>query len=654
MRKRLSRTNRITVASTRVVEKDGNAGQSIEKRLNSDSSVGWYAPVAPNVLRPAYLISDVLINSHLILSAEGTMSLRVWSGPTTNSTLLLTTGQTITNGLPHTFATKGDTTEVWVEFLGAGSGTISYGFAGTGNAADLSFTDTVNVTVSDVRLFTDTDNNGNIDEAIGGEREFAQYAPGRLILMKGEEDGTMTPGPRAETRFKLMPDALAQSGTVTLSAVEGGNRVEVWNAEQGGAKITLPITYDPPTSAPQTLWVSGVSTGTAVLAASYTFINNVTSSNLTAYTVIPPLSVAPAVSNAYVWCSLPSLGYADGTAFAEELKNQGFNVRWFKDDDGTNTVNFFTCTFSNYLEMANAGAITIISHGDKSEHLAVYAPLTPAGEAACIAWCAGQTGMTVDFVDDPDPDGDSFWFVSVDTAWLETNWRPSLSNNNAITLWSICYSADTSAGTSVKEAAGGRWRSGYELPVDMYEATTVNNAFLGRMNGTISNGILRTAGSAYNDTGVDYHTYIGPAWNDVRLDFDWVTKTDGSVRMDGNPWTTLCPAPLAIAPVYPTSPVTENRKGWGCILLDTLLDNTPLATDAVIKEFGGAVISDTHWLKDTEGNFYGVGFVFDKTLDNSSTTMKAVSDKIRNKGTEGRAMDGNRVQPNKDDKQWSF
>ena len=147
MRKRLSRTNRITVASTRIVEKDGNAGQSIEKRLNSDSSVGWYAPVAPNVLRPAYLISDVLINSHLILSAEGTMSLRIWSGPTTNSTLLITTGQTITNGLPHTFATHGQTTEVWVEFLGAGSGTISYGFAGTGNAEGISFSDTVNVTV---------------------------------------------------------------------------------------------------------------------------------------------------------------------------------------------------------------------------------------------------------------------------------------------------------------------------------------------------------------------------------------------------------------------------------------------------------------------------------------------------------------------------
>jgi len=36
--------------------------------------------------------------------------------------------------------------------------------------------------------------------------------------------------------------------------------------------------------------------------------------------------------------------------------------------------------------------------------------------------------------------------------------------------------------------------------------------------------------------------------------------------------------------------------------------------------------------------------------------MKAVSDKIRNenKNTEGRMMDGNRVQPNEDDREWSY
>ena len=76
----------------------------------------------------------------------------------------------------------------------------------------------------------------------------------------------------------------------------------------------------------------------------------------------------------------------------------------------------------------------------------------------------------------------------------------------------------------------------------------------------------------------------------------------------------------------------------------------------MVKESGGASISDTHWLQDPEGNFYGVEFIFDKTADNSPTTKKAVSDKIKNenKGTEGRKMNANRTQPHIDDKEWSY
>ena len=124
--------------------------------------------------------------------------------------------------------------------------------------------------------------------------------------------------------------------------------------------------------------------------------------------------------------------------------------------------------------------------------------------------------------------------------------------------------------------------------------------------------------------------------------------------MDGDPWTTLCPAPLAINPVYPASAVTEKRKGWGCILLDTALDNTSPANTAVTKVSGGATISGTHWLMNAEGKAHGIGYTFDKTSDNSSTTMKTLSNSIRNHGADGRTMDGDRVQPNADDKQWSF
>ena len=150
MRKRLSRTNRITVASTRVARNvNDDETQSIEARLELMRTNGVdTVKVEREKLVPFYLFSDVLVSGHLILSMESGdgMAACLWSGPTTNSTLLLTTGQTVTNGLPHTFATKGSATQVWLQVLAPGTGSISYGFAGTGNAEGISFTDTLPIT----------------------------------------------------------------------------------------------------------------------------------------------------------------------------------------------------------------------------------------------------------------------------------------------------------------------------------------------------------------------------------------------------------------------------------------------------------------------------------------------------------------------------
>ena len=124
--------------------------------------------------------------------------------------------------------------------------------------------------------------------------------------------------------------------------------------------------------------------------------------------------------------------------------------------------------------------------------------------------------------------------------------------------------------------------------------------------------------------------------------------------MKGNLWTTLCPAPLLSNPVYPTAPVTANRKGWGCILFDTALNNAYPSQIALEKFSGGAKISDIHWMTNTEGKIYGLGFIFDKTSDNKQTIMKTVSILIRNEGVSGRDMDGDRKTPNGDNKQWFY
>ena len=109
-----------------------------------------------------YLFSDVMIDSHLILSMKGDMTARLWSGPTTNSTLLLecspngkavTNGVSVVNGQAVNFATHGQTSEVWLQVLAPGEGSISYGFAGTNNAEGLNFTDTLKVNAYREKLY---------------------------------------------------------------------------------------------------------------------------------------------------------------------------------------------------------------------------------------------------------------------------------------------------------------------------------------------------------------------------------------------------------------------------------------------------------------------------------------------------------------------
>jgi hypothetical protein len=76
---------------------------------------------------------------------------------------------------------------------------------------------------------------------------------------------------------------------------------------------------------------------------------------------------------------------------------------------------------------------------------------------------------------------------------------------------------------------------------------------------------------------------------------------------------------LAFGAVYPASTVAEKRKGFGCILLDTDISVNVLQAETVVKESGGAAVSEPYWLFTPGNPFYGIGFLCDKTSD---TTVK--------------------------------
>ena len=239
-----------------------------------------------------------------------------------------------------------------------------------------------------------------------------------------------------------------------------------------------------------------------------------------------------------------------------------------------------------------------------------------------------------------------YYFVYVPSSWLANNWADSLNANKAITIWSSCYSANYTEGTAVMDAAGGRWRVGYQDESWTDEQVFVNGKFLMRMNGTagiIVPGSRRTAGEAWEiGTGYEYPEHYTGIYR-------------FNVRMRGNEWTTLCPAPMANNSTYPAS--ASGKKGYGCVIFDTYMNDEIPAKEALKKVSGGPT-SNHRWDGSAEEKFI-LGFDYDNT-GYIPTTMRVVGDRCRNADPYGgRGLDVNRVAPNSTDKksenlEWSY
>jgi hypothetical protein len=434
-----------------------------------------------------------------------------------------------------------------------------------------------------VDIDTDTDNNGIIDADDTGEDQSEEYAPGRILCVNGYGINTNTDY-LAQLRLGIQP-ALT-TGTARLEVLDGASRIRVWTTTNKTTEVLLPKTYDlATTNPPSVLYVDGIDTGKVVLAWSYASCGFTCADQL-AMLIIPTISYAPGKGiNAFVWAPLKTrfnrnsgnnLGWDDATEFETQIKEQGWpTVTWLEDTTGDTDTNFGSCTLANYKGMTNCGIFTVVSHGDIGRHPAVYAENSPAGLTAISTWCGGETGITIDLWD-PDPFAPAWvagcYVARVSSSWLSSNWKTAMDANRTISFWSICYSATSNAVSgvgAVKECAGGRWRVGYELPVGMLEAIDVNTNLIGRMNGSIGGGVLRTAGQAYSNGNYRAFRDYNPTNSTNGYTYaNGSIRHEGSVRMDGNNWTTLCPSPLADKAVFPDVAV-GNRKGWGCIVFDT-------------------------------------------------------------------------------------
>lgn len=516
--------------------------------------------------------------------------------------------------------------------------------------------DSVRATVVMVDIDIDSDNNDAIEDV---DDPIEAKTPGCIIPkdLEGDTDEGVTPVKDALEQVKLAAAPTIALGKLELTAAPG---VKIWTDKTKTTEVVLPKTYDPPSTLPATLYVDGVAKGSKpAITLAYKDRNSLqVGSDKIQVLVTETPSWAPAkAGTAYIWASLKTwsnnndgnnLGWGDADEFVTQIKDQGWpSVTWYEDLTGDTDTDFGSCTLSNYTGMKDCGIFTVVSHGEIGAHVAVYAVNSPAGSAAIDSWIGSETGITKSFWITPpsDPDYPKFaagcYVAEVSASWLASHWATTLNKNKAIAMWSICYSA--SGSPSVRDGAGGRWRSGYERPTDLAEATAVNKKFLERMNGTTDAQKRRTAGEAW-DGGTGY--YVNPRYHVV------------NAKMAGNKWTTLCPSPMADDPVFPDVGPGP-RFGWGCIVFDTYMKDDIAATSALVRVVGGPT-SDHRWGKETAdsggtkfGRFF-LGFDYDKTSA-AATTMRAVADHCKNKDPNGgRELDGDRQTPHKDNKEWSY
>lgn len=444
-------------------------------------------------------------------------------------------------------------------------------------------TDVAKYSVFHVDLDIDSDNDLSIEDDDGFEDAIEEREPGKIISY---DQSGISPGQDYRVPLRLRAWGGGENAVVKLES-SNPQVAEVYRSETGGDKVSLPFSF--PADSIPALYVDGIAKGTVTFTA--TLINQsadeLAEDKVTAL-IIQPISFSPS-GGAAVWSSIPNdVQDGDGELFDALISNQGYKVTWYRDPYGERDVNVGNCTANAYLNLDSKGAVTIISHGDTNEHFAVYFPRTNDGYDCAISWIGDirNSGGTVDGLTvKPRMTKDNFRYysVSVGTQWFETNWKKGFDKRNSIVLWGSCISA------TLLNHCGGRWRSGYCDETNEAECKRVYGNFLERMNGSNGLGALRPAGMAYSNGRSSMGTT--------------------SVQMEGNPWTTLCPAPVVGKPTFPSTCLAEGDVAFGCLVLDTFLKDK----NNMMQVVAGEGVSAIAPLRQ-EGAAYpfGVGFRIEK------------------------------------------
>ena len=193
-----SLTNALTVLSVRLfpdLDNDDEVDATDVAGLASLSSeYGWLMPASTNVLRKLRLRTDVgLSGGAYTLSLSGDAgAFRVWADNYgTNAAPLLVCGQSITDGVNGVTFLTGDDSDLYVEAASNGIATLTYAYAGEGDASNISCSAEMKMVAFSPQILADTDRDGEIDggdESSKGDPVTFQGPKGAVILANTDDD----------------------------------------------------------------------------------------------------------------------------------------------------------------------------------------------------------------------------------------------------------------------------------------------------------------------------------------------------------------------------------------------------------------------------------------------------------------------------------
>ncbi|MCL1921003.1 MAG: protein-arginine deiminase domain-containing protein, partial [Kiritimatiellaeota bacterium] len=197
-------TNTFTVASVRMIFDALPNGviSHDEEVLSYDIPEGGFGFPAGNPPRLIRLHTDVKLPGELTLALSGG-AFRVWPSASTNGAPLLTSGGTVTNGAPVSFAVKGQESSVYIDASHAGTAELTYRFEGSGAASNITCSFTLPLTAYGVALLADTDRDGIIGEA--DEQGKAEWDITRGALIPPCYPGTGTNAVKLLPQIRIAP-----------------------------------------------------------------------------------------------------------------------------------------------------------------------------------------------------------------------------------------------------------------------------------------------------------------------------------------------------------------------------------------------------------------------------------------------------------------